>query len=406
MARSIKKFVNERFFQTVDLGLLDRLLESYGDLLPFRLSGLPKDEEPRRKVLYERFLEIDETFPPQLLDVLHCIVQLSDLRGLQLLRERADLAEVPLVPVEETEGESDGRHLHPQHVALRAYLEHREIFDKAIVALAFFQASSPMEFNGACGGIELRHDDPVACEAFRDAVSAYFRERYLGRHCRVLWYPEDDEVNILIRHGRNMVVLLVEEHGDEQVASIREVRQDTIRYRPATGRLKVSAEQPIERKHLSRLFAEHLLGEPNFFDWSDSQNLYTLQPVRNQGIHFELKTDWDEDLKRVRIAEIQVMEEEGEVPGTGRRRRSPWVLTVRDPRNAIQQLKRLLPWINFETIGINYLKLEFKFWLHGKDRYIMVKIKPKDVVSFRQHVYEDRIMEHLRRNGLCLPRPS
>ena len=108
-----------------------------------------------------------------------------------------------------------------------------------------------------------------------------------------------------------MVVLTVEEHGDEQVASIREVRQDTIRYRPATGRLKVSAEQPIERKQLSRLFAEHLLREPNFFDWSDSQNLYTLQPVRDQGIDFELKTDWDEDLKKVRIAEIQIMEEGG-----------------------------------------------------------------------------------------------
>jgi hypothetical protein len=404
MARNIKRFVNEGFFQTVDLDLLDRLLESYADRLPFKLSDLPKEQEPRRKALYEHFLEIDETFPPQLLDALHCIVQLSDLRGLQLLRERAELAEVLLVPVEETEGESDGRHLHPQHVALRAYLDHREVFDRTIVALAFFQASSPMEFNGAREGIESRHDDPEACEAFRDAVSAYFRQRYLGRHCPVFWYPEDDEINILIRHGRNMVVLMVEEHGDERVASIREVRQDTIRYRPATGRLKVSAEQPIERKQLSRLFAEHLLGEADFFDWSDSQNLYTLQPVRDQGIDFELKTGWDDDLKKVRIAEIQVMEEEEE--GGGRRRRSPWVLTVRDPRNAIKQLKRLLPWINFGTIGINYLKLEFKFWLHGKYRYIMVKIKPKDVVSFRQHVYEDRIMEHLRRNGLCLPRPS
>ena len=44
MARSIKKFVNEGFFQTVDLDLLDRLLESYADRLPFRLSDLPKDQ--------------------------------------------------------------------------------------------------------------------------------------------------------------------------------------------------------------------------------------------------------------------------------------------------------------------------------------------------------------------------
>jgi hypothetical protein len=119
MAKSVKKFASKGFFQTVDLDLLERLLEPYSDLLPFALADLPEDDKERRRALYEHFLTIDENFPDQLLDALHCILQLSDRQGLQCLRERADLAGVELVPIEETKSEHDGRHLHPQHVALR-----------------------------------------------------------------------------------------------------------------------------------------------------------------------------------------------------------------------------------------------------------------------------------------------
>jgi hypothetical protein len=402
MAKSVKKFASKGFFQTVDLDLLERLLEPYSDLLPFALADLPEDDKERRRALYEHFLTIDENFPDQLLDALHCILQLSDRQGLQCLRERADLAGVELVPIEETKSEHDGRHLHPQHVALRAYLDHREIFDKAIDFRAFIQPSSPAEFSGAREGVDCRHDDPKACEAFRQAVSAYFSERYLGRYCEVRWYPEDDEVNILILHGRHMMVTPVEELGEERVIRFRELRQDTIRYTPATGHLRTSAEHATERERLKRLFAEHLIGEPDFFDGEDSENLYTLDPVREQGAEFELDIDWDDDLEKVRIVELQIAEERS----PDRRRRAPWALTIRDARNALRRATRMMRWLDFRAVEIIYLKLEFTFRLHGKPRRIMVKVKPPRTVSFRRDVFEARIMEHLRRNGLCVPRPA
>ena len=66
----------------------------------------------------------------------------------------------------------------------------------------------------------------------------------------------------------------------------------------------------------------------------------------------------------------------------------------------------MMPLARFRAVEIIYLKLEFMFRLHGKPRRIMVKIKPPRTVSFRRDVFEARIMEHLRRNGLCLPRPT
>jgi hypothetical protein len=287
-------------------------------------------------------------------------------------------------------------------VALRAYLHHREIFDLAIDFRAFIRPSSPAEFNGAREGVDCRHDDPVASEAFRQAVSAYFRKRYMGQYCEMRWYPEEDEVNILILHGRHMAVTPVEERGEEHVLRYRELRQDTIRYMPAIGRLRTSAEYPPEREQLKKLFAEHLIGEADFFDGADSQNLYTLQPVNEQGADFELKVDWDNELKKVRIVEVQFAAEQP----PEKRRRALWALTIRDAQNALRRAAKMLRWHNFGALEIVYLKLEFTFRLHGKSRRIMVKIKPPDTVSFRRDNFEAQIMEHLRRNGLCLPRPT
>ena len=402
MAKSVRKFASKGFFQTVDLDLLERLLEPHSDDLPFKLIDLPQDEKKRRRALYDHFLAVDESFPDELLDALHCILQLSDKRGLQCLRERADLTGVQLVPQVETEGEHDGRHLHPQHVALRSYLDHRQIFDQAIDFRAFIQPSSPAEFNGAREGVDCRQDDPKACEAFRQAVSAYFGERYMGRYCEVRWYPEEDEINILILHGRHMVATPVEERGEERVLRFRELRQDTIRYTAATGRLRTSAEQATEREQLKKLFAEHMIGEADFFDGEDSQNLYTLRPVNEQGADFELETDWDSDLEKVRIVEVQIAEPRP----PEKRRRAPWALTLRDARNPLRRARQMMPWLDFGAVEIIYLKLEFTFRLHGKPRRVMVKIKPPHTVSFRRDLFEAKIMEHLRRNDLCVPRPT
>ena len=84
MAKFVKKFASKGFFQTVDLDLLERLLEPYADRLPFALSDLPVDNKERRRALYEHFLGIDESFPDELLDALHCILQLSDKQGLSV----------------------------------------------------------------------------------------------------------------------------------------------------------------------------------------------------------------------------------------------------------------------------------------------------------------------------------
>ena len=65
------------------------------------------------------------------------------------------------------------------------------------------------------------------------------------------WYPDEDEINILVLHGKNAVTANVEQDGEERVLTFREIAQDTIRYHAPTGRLKASAQHESEKKKLA-----------------------------------------------------------------------------------------------------------------------------------------------------------
>ena len=402
MAKNVKKFVNREFVRTVDLDLLKRLLDPYSRDIALDWSALPAGEKQQREAIFEFFRGTDERFPAQLLDALHRIMVLSDANGARLLQEQAELTGVMLVPKEEIEGEDDGRHLTPRHLALLAYLEHRAIFDRTLDIHAFWSVRSPAEFVGVREGVESRHEQQNARAAFKAAASAYFANRYLGRYCDVRWYPEDDQVKILVLHGKNAMTANVEEKGEERTLTYREIAQDTIRYHAPSGRVKVSASSAVERSKLVELFAEHMIGDPNFFKGNDSQRIYSLEPIRSQGAAFRFHHTWDPDVLNVTVREIQIDEGEHEVDG--RTRYSPWAMTVRDSRNAIVRLIELAPDVDFQDLRINYVKLEFRFSVEGKETRVVVKVKPLNVASFRDHSFENKIMEHLERNGIRITR--
>ena len=203
------------------------------------------------------------------------------------------------------------------------------------------------------------------------------------------WYPEGDEVNILVLHGKNMVTTNVEEAGGERVLSFREISQDTIRYQPSTGFIRTSAQSETERKELARLFAVHLLRRPEFFEGADAHNLYTLEPINRLGAAFRMRTEWDHALRAVTLTEIQV--DGSERRPDGKWRSSPWAFTMRDSTNAAAKLVEMLPDVDLRYARIVYVKFRFDFDLDGRVRTIVVKVKPEDRVSFRRDAFEAQI---------------
>ena len=128
MAKTIKKFVNRPFIKTVDLDLLERLFAPFQVRIPDGISSLPSDEPERREALFQMFAAVDE-LPDGLKDALHVVSHMATPNGARLLKEHADRLGIVLISPEETEGDGDGRHLSPRHLALRAYIEQRKLFD-------------------------------------------------------------------------------------------------------------------------------------------------------------------------------------------------------------------------------------------------------------------------------------
>lgn len=137
MAKNVRNFVNRLFMQTVDLGLLQELLAPHEPDMAFKWLELPEDESAQRDALFHLFRERGDEFPDVLLDALHSILTLSTPNGARALQEIADERGVRLAEEAEPAPADDRKRLTARHLALIAYLHHRDIFQRAVHRHAF-----------------------------------------------------------------------------------------------------------------------------------------------------------------------------------------------------------------------------------------------------------------------------
>jgi hypothetical protein len=78
-------------------------------------------------------------------------------------------------------------------------------------------------------------------------------------------------------------------------------------------------------------------------------------------------------------------------------------MTVRDSRNAIARLIELAPDVDPK---LRTCISTMSNWSSVSASTVVVKVKPPNVASFRDHSFESKIMEHLERNGIRIARRS
>lgn len=397
MAQDLKKFANARFIKTIDLPLMRQLLERYaGEIESLDLSRMDEESGRAREALAAFFTGPEEMYPEGLVDDLHRIAELGNEQGLQLLLEQARAVDVVLIPHAEVDGDHPGRRLDPKHVALRAYLENRAVFDRAADVLALRAPVSPTEFVGVDEGVEAELNDETKL-TFEAGARELFNERLMGRYCRIAWYPDAGETNVVVAHGSPVARTPVVADEGESLLTYRGVRHDVLTYDAATGRLKVGGRSRALRAQLASLFAEAILRRPTFFDHEDSQKLYTLRPIQEAGCEFKPDCSWDPGVRSCRIVEIQV------TPVGAATGRAPSVI-IRDPWNAVGRLGEYMPGLDLQRAFINYAKFAISFDVDGKTRRVTVRVKPPGIASFKRTRFEGRVMEILRRNGFCRDR--
>jgi len=399
VAKDLKKFVNPRFLKTVDIGLMQRLLTQNGSALQgLDLSLLARGDAASRQALRDFFAGPEENYPERLVRDLHCIAELGTANGLQLLLEQARRSSVEIKQVLAGDP-ADEQKLEPKHVALRMFIEHRDIFDSAADMLNFAALSSFAEFQGEEEGIEADIDD-AALDRFRREAEEIFNTDLRGRYCAVESYEDGDEINIVVKHGAPFKTTEVIQSGADHVISYRETVHAVLSYSSLTGILKVGGVAKARREDLAEVFAAVLLHRPGFFAAPDAQDLYTLRPIERAGFGFEFKHDFDPSILRVQITEVQA-----DRIGIDRRSGEARVFyshTIRDARdNALARLGEDAHGIRF---GPEWRLAHVVLRVHinageRKPARVAVKVKPPRIVSFKRQRFENRIMMLLRRNG-------
>jgi hypothetical protein len=403
MANEVKKFFNPSFLKVVDLDLLGKLFARHGsDLAALDPAALDLTNPGARGLLQAFLTGPEDTYPARLLVDLHRIAELATSDGAHLLRETASGFGRELVSASEREGAAE--HLHPKHLALRAFLEQPEVFNRAADGLIIERGSSLAEFSGADEGVEPELSAATKAEFERQA-RAMFQADLQGRFCRVGWYDDAEEVNVVVSHGGLMVSTATVQDGDESAVSYRRLESAHLTYNLATGRLKVGGVPKAQRPKLAEMFANIMLRRPNFFAGDGSGRLYCLKAIERAGGGFEIERRFDTGIRSAKLVEMQVEKLAETAPGG--RAPAPWSLVIRDRENALKRLADITGSVLFGPgrYRLSYVVLALEFENAGaRPVKLRVKLKPPAMAQFKRHRFEASVMELLRRNGLTSDR--
>lgn len=401
MARNLKKFVNPKFTKTIDLALLRRLLERHRHgLQGFDLGVFEGRAEDTRHTVHNFFAGPEEAYPEGLVADLHRIAELGNANGLRLLQEQAIRHGVVIGP----ERDENGVELRqdPKHVALWVFLDHPQLFNAASDILALTARTSVAEFAGVEEGIDAQIDD-TAKKAFEDEAARLFEADLRGHYCRIGWYDDDDEINLVVTHGAPVTTTDVVDQDKERVISFRPAEHAVLSYSAATGLLKIGGVPKARQAEIAEMFAVAMLSRPRFFAAPDAQDLYTLRPVERAGFGFAFNYDFDPAIRRVQIIEAQANRVSTD-PQTDEQR-VWWSITTRDSRdNALARLGDASRGVVFgdDAWRLNHLVIRVHIDVgECRPARVTAKIKPPATVMFKRQRFEGRIMELLRRNGLC-----
>jgi len=400
MAKNLKKFVNISFLRTVDLVLMRELLVRHeAQLRDFHVADFDRKPSEVRSVLQNFFAGPEERYPEGLTADLHRIAELADQNGLRLLLERAAALRKELIPKQEAEG----HHLNPKHVALRTFLQHPDVFEAASDFLAIETRISLTEFSGPEENVHPEINDQVRKDFERGAGQLLVRD-LLSSYCRIGWYEDDDELNVVVTHGEAIVITQRVKDGVEEPLTYRPVGHTNLAYDAVEGRLKVGGIAKALRPKMAEIFAATVLKRPGFFSGDGCQDLYTLEPIERRGLGFVMDRSFDPGISRAAIVEVEARKLPGEEGSP-----SPWSVVMRDRHNALQRLGNVAPRIGFGEYGygLGYIIIATSIETGGKrPAKLRVKVKPPHTAAFKRHRFEGRIMELLRRNKLCCERKS
>ena len=397
MGSDIKKFVNPKFLNSIDVALMRELFARHftDDGPPIAFDG---DVADIRQELSDYFASPVTDWSEGLIADLHRLADLGTGEGMQLILNEARRQGIVLYPDPDTGNPESAPVKHEaKHVALHAYLHHHPIFEAAADFQALRAPTAMAEFRGPERdiGADLTEESK---EKFKIAMVTLFAQDLQGDYCRLGPYEEDGEINLVVSHGAPVTTTPVVAGDKEQIITLRAVKYAALRYSPAEGLLRIGGVPRAQQSEVAEIFAKHILARPGFFAGKDARDLYTLDPITEEGPGFTFDHAHDERILEVRIvaaaADFFAEDEDGKWSYVRSwESKDASGAALRHFRGSEVRFGR--GWRLGEISFRVFFKTDAK-----RPAQVTVRLKPPGTLAFRRTRFEKAIHAVVARNGL------
>jgi len=379
----LKRFANVAVLKRINPKLLTEFLTPFQNFLVDR-RGLawPDDSiDLDHTRLAEILMSPTEDTPDELLDALYFVDNLTDGDCYDRLLEEAHEAGIDL-------GTDDPS---PEDLTLRIWLVDRNILERVH---AEQYRVRPKTFRSFFSYETNPHDwaypDADAHKALESNLNTWFDFKRKGRGARVFFFPKDDGVWMLVRHGQRIRREgTVEFDGDSGSVFYRPEKFDVLIYYPEAGELAIHAETKGERGIYCSLFGRHLFDDAEFFRFENPIAKYTLEPLVDLGQDAMACSDVD-GIAYIHLYELHMQYASAQKD-----------IEIRRADNVFRALAEQQRDLEKQRGGMTLLRAKFKITFVG-GRQRMATIEPPNIASFDRETDNSMIGNWLARRGFIL----
>jgi hypothetical protein len=293
---NLRRFSNPEALKAISPKHLSQLLQQFHPYFSRRgidVSAIGGSSEFNYAGLVGVLMAPDEETPKDLTDRLYLIHDMASDDGAEVLLHEADEHGITL----------EGSEITPADIAIQFFLKNKELFEKKHAEQFIHKPRSFEYFQVERSSIpDFVPPDTEQIKALESDLSEWFLSKKRGGDCRVFFFPQDDGMWFMVRHGD-----LYKREGTmdkDKSGSIcfRPEKFDVLRYDPSAGEIAIHAASKKDKEVYRKTFGFRIFGDENYFPGAEK---YTLEPLRSAG-SASLACDGFTEIEWVRLKEVQL----------------------------------------------------------------------------------------------------
>ena len=272
------------------------LLKPYESYFIERGLMLPSISDPHQ-IDYDRLVELlmtpDSDTPTDLVDALFLVHEMATLERMDILLQEMENNGLAL---------ADNPDPTPADIAVQVYLKNKDILERKHAEQFLVKPRSFEYYQTEEQPIpEFKEPSTEVLTSLESDLDDWFETKKRGRGSKVFFYPKDDSIWFLVRHGDPYKREGSLEGSQQSSVFYRPEKYDVLIYETAIGEIRMNACNKGEKDTLRRQFGRHLFGDEDYFP---STAKYSLQPLQTNGESSIVCTDV-EGMEWVRLKELQ-----------------------------------------------------------------------------------------------------